>query len=109
MTASSPGWRPGPLFESRYRAGLVDTDQYLQVCYQYIELNPVRAKLCKQPDEYRWSSYGHHAHGEPDRVVTRHYLYLALAKDDAERQSSYRGWFRQKLKDEELERIRSGV
>jgi len=101
--------RSGPLFESRYRASLIDTDRYLQVCCLYIDLNPVRAKLCKQPDEYRWSSYRHYAYGEPDRVVTPHCFYLALAKDDAERQSCYRGWFRQKLKDEELERIRSGV
>ena len=101
--------RTGPLFESRYRTDLVDTDPYLQVCYQYIELNPVRAGLCKQPDDYRWSSHRHHAYGEPDRLVTRHGAYLALASDDAGRQSRYREWFRQPLKDEPLAQIRSGV
>jgi putative transposase len=101
--------RTGPLFESRYRDGLVDTDPYLQVCYRYIELNPVRARLCTQPVDYRWSSHRHHAYGEPDRVVIRHRAYLALAKDDTGRQSRYRGWFRQELKDEQLAQIRSGV
>ena len=101
--------RTGPLFESRYRPGPVDSDQYLKACYQYIELNPVRAKLCKQPADYRWSSYRHHAYGELDRLVTAHRAYLALATDDTTRQRRYRRWFRQKLEDEQLAQIRSGV
>jgi len=101
--------RTGPLFESRYRDSLVATDRYLQACYQYIELNPVRAGLCKRPNDYRWSSHRHHAYGEPDPVITRHHAYLALASDDTGRQSRYRGWFRQELNDEQLEQIRSGV
>ena len=101
--------RTGPLFESRYRAGMVDSDQYLHACYLYIELNPVRAEFCKRPQDYRWSSHHCHAYGEPDPVVTLHRHYQALAKDEHGRQKRYRGWFRQRLSEEQISAIRSSV
>ena len=36
--------RTGTLWEGRYKATLIDTEQYLLTCMRYIELNPVRAK-----------------------------------------------------------------
>ena len=101
--------RTDPLFESRYRAGMVDSDQYLHACYLYIELNPVRAEFCKRPQDYRWSSHHCHAYGEPDPVVTLHRHYQALAKDEHGRQKRYRGWFRQRLSEEQISAIRSSV
>jgi putative transposase len=101
--------RTGPLWEGRYRAGLVDTDAYLKVCYQYIELNPVRAQFCNQPADYRWSSHRFHAYGEADPLVTLHRGYGWLGKTAAERQKRYQGWFREQLSDENLAAIRAGV
>lgn len=49
--------RSGHLFQGRYRAILVEKDQYVSTLSRYIHLNPVRAGLCKRPDGYRWSSY----------------------------------------------------
>lgn len=87
--------RTGPLWESRYMARHVTTDGYLKICYQYIELNPVRSGFCTQPADYRWSSHRHHAYGDHDRVVTRHRSYTLLGETNAERQQRYRGWFGQ--------------
>lgn len=101
--------RTGPLWEGRYRASLVDNDVYLQVCFQYIELNPVRAKFCEEPADYPWSSHRFHAHGEPDSVVTMHTCYTILGQTVKARQKSYRGWFRKPPTDAELEEIRAGV
>lgn len=49
--------RTGPLYQGRYKAILVQEDEYLHHLSRYIHLNPVRAKIVKDPIEYRWSSY----------------------------------------------------
>lgn len=58
--------RSGTLWESRYKASLVDAENYLLACYRYIELNPVRANMVVHPGDYPWSSYRAHAYGEQD-------------------------------------------
>lgn len=49
--------RLGHLFQGRYKAILVNQDQYLLELVRYIHLNPVRAKLVTQPAAYQWSSH----------------------------------------------------
>jgi putative transposase len=49
--------RNGHLFQGRYKAILVDADEYAQELSRYIHLNPVRAKIIQLPEQYRWSSY----------------------------------------------------
>jgi len=48
---------PRHLFQGRYKAILVDIDEYAKELSRYIHLNPVRAKMVKTPEEYEWSSY----------------------------------------------------
>jgi REP element-mobilizing transposase RayT len=50
----------GHLFQGRYKAIVVDADAYLAELVRYIHLNPVRAKLVKDPEKYPWS--GHRAY-----------------------------------------------
>ncbi len=47
----------GHLFQGRYKANLCDKDEYLLGLLRYIHLNPVRAKIVKKSDEYKWSSH----------------------------------------------------
>ena len=49
--------RSGHLFQGRYKAILVEADEYALELSRYIHLNPVRASASVVPDEYRWSSY----------------------------------------------------
>lgn len=49
--------RSGPLFQGRYKALLVDKEEYSLAVSRYIHLNPVKAKLVRQPEDYAWSSY----------------------------------------------------
>ena len=49
--------RSGHLFQGRFKAIIINADEYLTVLSRYIHLNPVRAKLVDKPDDYRWSSY----------------------------------------------------
>jgi len=49
--------RSGHLFQGRYKAILVEIDEYAKELSRYIHLNPIRAKMVKTPEEYEWSSY----------------------------------------------------
>ena len=49
--------RAGHLFQGRYKAILVEADEYALELSRYIHLNPVRAGMVTRPEEYRWSSY----------------------------------------------------
>ena len=48
--------RSGHLFQGRYKAILVEADEYAKELSRYMHLNPVRASMVKTPEEYRWSS-----------------------------------------------------
>jgi REP element-mobilizing transposase RayT len=49
--------RSGHLFQGRYKAIIVDRDNYLLELSRYVHLNPVRAKIVQKPEEYLYSSY----------------------------------------------------
>jgi putative transposase len=50
----------GHLFQGRFKAVVVDEEAYfLEVC-RYVDLNPVRAKMVKRPQDWPWSSYCAH-------------------------------------------------
>jgi hypothetical protein len=49
--------RSGHLFQGRYKAILVEADEYATELSRYIHLNPVGANIVARPEEYQWSSY----------------------------------------------------
>ncbi len=49
--------RDGPLFRGRFKAILVDSDEYLLPLSRYIHLNPLEARLTNQMKDDCWSSY----------------------------------------------------
>ena len=63
--------RTGTLCQGRYKATVVDTEQYLFACHRYIELNPVRAGLARNARDYTWSSHRGNAFGVTDHLVSR--------------------------------------
>ena len=48
--------RRGSVFQRRYGAFLIQQDVYYKQLTKYIFYNPVKARLVKHPDEYKWSS-----------------------------------------------------
>lgn len=52
--------RFGHLFQGRYRAILIEADEYAKELSRYIHLNPVRANMVNLPEEYEWSSYSYY-------------------------------------------------
>ena len=49
--------RSGHLFQGRYKAILVDKENYLLELCRYIVLNPVAAGMVKAPENWPWSSF----------------------------------------------------
>ena len=50
--------RSGTLWEQRYKSVIVESGTAARTMAAYIDLNPVRAGMVKDPADYRWSSYG---------------------------------------------------
>ena len=82
--------RTGTLWEGRYKACLVDAEQYLLFCYVYIELNPVRAHMVEHPADYLWSSYAVNAGIRPRRQLIMHEVYEKLGTDHTSRCQAYK-------------------
>ncbi len=99
--------RSGTLWEGRYKGSLVQDDFYFLACMQYIELNPVRAKIAKTAATYPWSSYSANAGGRKSLFITPHSVYLALGEDDVSRGNAYKKLFKQGLHADTLVDIRS--
>lgn len=81
--------RTGTLWEGRYKSTLIQTDRYLLTCMAYIDLNPVRAGLVAQPQDYPWSSYLHYFGVRADRLITPHALYWELGNTPFAREAAY--------------------
>ena len=81
--------RTGTLWEGRYRSTLIQTERYLLACMAYIDLNPVRAHMVVQPDDYIWSSYSHYVGRRNDRLITPHALYWGLGNTPFAREAAY--------------------
>jgi REP element-mobilizing transposase RayT len=62
--------RTGHIFEDRYKSKLVENDAYLIWLIRYIHRNPVRAHICDNVDDYRWSSHNFYKNGSNNFVLT---------------------------------------
>jgi putative transposase len=81
--------RTGTLFEGRYKSTLIQTERYLLACMAYIDLNPVRAGMVAQPQDYPWSSYGYYAGLRSDPLVTPHPHFWNLGNTPFAREAAY--------------------
>lgn len=101
--------RTGSLWEGRFRSCLVDRETYLLCCHRYIEMNPVRAGMVRQPDDYPWSSYRANAMGQPDPLLSIHPVVAALGRTPDERRAAYRELFQHALESTVIDEIRNAT
>ena len=101
--------RSGSVWEGRFKASVIQAEEYLLACYRYIELNPVTAGMVSDPAAYRWTSYRWHALGESNALITDHELYEGIAREAGDRQAAYRALFRAHLDDEAIDDIRKAL
>ena len=101
--------RSGTLWEGRFKSSLIDSAKYFFTVCRYIEMNPVRAKMCLSPENYTWSSYQSNALGKSIHLLTHHALYNSLGNTESERQDRYRKLFEDSLKESEIQSIREST
>ena len=101
--------RSGTLWEGRFRSCLTQSEDYVLACYRYIEINPVRAGMVNQPQDYRWSSYHANALGKADSLIVPHEQYLSIARTESARREAYRALFKAHLDPETLDEIRQST
>ncbi len=98
--------RIGTLWAGRPREIPIGDEKYFLTCLRYIEMNPVRAQIVRDPADYRWSSYRAHALGDGWDWLVEHVVYTSLGETAAERQAAYRALCNQPLGEAELIRHR---
>jgi REP element-mobilizing transposase RayT len=74
--------RRGVLWEERFKSELVEDGHAARRVAAYIDLNPVRAGIVPEPENYRWSGYGAATGGVPE---AREGLWLVMCEEAATR------------------------
>lgn len=70
--------KDGPLFRGRYKAILIQEDEYLTHLIRYIHLNPLQANLTEDLSKYPWTSHRRYLKGEDQAPWLKVRLGLAF-------------------------------
>ncbi len=82
--------RVGHLFQGRYKAIVVDKENYLLEMSRYVVLNPVRAKAVKKPEEWKWSSYlGTAGLEKPHQLLTSGWILGRFGREKKKARDRY--------------------
>ena len=99
----------GHVFQGRFKDQLVQDDIYVRALSRYVALNPVRAKLVAQPEDWPWSSYRATIGlaPPPSFLATGATLRLFKGEDEPARRAGFADYVTGPLEPELDDRIRS--
>ncbi len=60
--------RNSSLFQRTFKRKLIDNDSYFKKLVLYINTNPIHHQICKEPQDYIWSSYITHISNIPTNI-----------------------------------------
>jgi len=91
----------GHIFQGRYKAFLIEKDEYLLEVARYIVNNPVRANMVSSPRLYKWSSYRATAGSliKPDFLMTDWVLGM-FSKNKKTAQNQYKAFVKEGIGEE---------
>ena len=92
--------RAGHLFQGRYKAILVDKDNYLLELSRYVVLNPVRAKIVKDPGDWEWSAYQATTGHKGISCLTTDWILSQFAKEQKAASREYQAFVLSGIKTE---------
>ena len=92
--------RVGHLFQGRYKAILIDVDEYAKELSRYIHLNPVRGGIDGEPEEYEWSSCQYYTvNGEAPEWLKRDFILSYFGKKPRMARKRYQEFIRSAMDD----------
>lgn len=100
--------RCGHVWQGRFHSPIVSEDGHLLKVMQYIEQNPVRAKMVEDPVQYRYSSYRLNIRKKDSKLIDRseNKVFHILGENLQERIYNYRQLMESELEADQLKRIR---
>ncbi len=81
--------RKGHFWEDRFYGELIKDDIQLLAVMRYIDLNPVKAGLCKDPTEWSYSGARFYLKGIKDDLLDAPEIYTSLGDTEEARQKTY--------------------
>lgn len=101
--------RTGTAWEGRFKCSPIESDSYLLACARYVDLNPVRAHIVEQPEDYRWSSYRARIGLSDCSWLDPDPCFLALAPTSEQRQRRYREFVTRGIPEQQIEFLRAAI
>ena len=98
--------RSGSLWEGRYKSSPINACEYLLACCRYVELNPVRAGMVAEPEQYQWSSCQSKTGTTKVPWLDYDPFYLSLGETTEERAKNYKKWLHETVPKKEWKLIR---
>jgi putative transposase len=93
--------QPGHVFQGRFKAILVDKENYLLELCRYVVLNPVRAKIIEKPEQWTWSSYRATAGiDKKTESLTTDWILSMFSEERKKARQRYRKFITEKIKQE---------
>jgi putative transposase len=99
----------GHVWQGRFKSPVIQNDFHLLVVLRYIEANPLRAGLVKDPADYQWSSYPCHGLGHENPLLSPFPEWQELGRTEAERRRRWRARVSAGQRDAELMEIRASL
>lgn len=101
--------RSGTIWEGRFKSSPISQDRYLLACGRYIEMNPVRAGIVSQPEEYPFSSYRSKIGFDEKKWLDFDPMYMLMGETNEQRCKKYREWFQESIPQDEWDMIRKSI
>jgi REP-associated tyrosine transposase len=79
----------GHLFDRRFASKLIDSSGQLMLTSRYVELNPVRAGLVRDPGDWPWSSFRYHAGRAGSSLLSGSWLLDLFGRERAKASAAW--------------------
>ncbi len=97
------GWK-GHLWQGRYFSSPLD-EVYMWAAMRYVERNPVRARIVRSAENYKWSSAAGHCKLRKDKILTTNSKWSGLFEEI----SNWSDWLAEGDEPEKIELIRRNI